>query len=56
MTAQSGNEDRVCGIHSALAVLDQSPDRVQKVLFAQKYRGKRLHAVRMRAARPGHSG
>ena len=53
MTAQSRNEDRVCGIHSALAVLEQSPDRIQKVLFAQKYRGKRLHAVRMRARDQG---
>lgn len=41
-----GKLDHICGIHSTFAILDQSPDRVRKVVFAKNFHGKRLQELR----------
>ncbi len=47
------NLDRVCGIHSTLGMLRESPQKVRRVLFAENFHGKRLNEVRLLARELG---
>ena len=46
MNSSTTREDRAYGIHSAMALLRDSPHRVRRVLIAEGYHGKRLQTVR----------
>lgn len=51
MNASKPNDRRVYGIHSAMSVLRQSPERVHRVLLAEGFHGKRLQRIREEALR-----
>ena len=40
------NEQRAFGVHSALSILRESPERVRRILFAEGYHGKRMKLIR----------
>ena len=53
MNGSDQDLDYIFGIHSVLAVLNQTPGRVRKVVFAKNFHGKRLHELRVVARDQG---